>query len=55
MKRHRSALTQLPFNAESCSTETANVESWADNNHLKLNRIKSAEIVLSGQEVEWQC
>ena len=33
------------FNAGSCSAEIANVESWADNNNLKLNRIKSAEIV----------
>jgi len=33
------------FNAESCFAEIANVESWADNNNLKLNRIKSAEIV----------
>ena len=32
-------------NAESCPVEIANVESWADNNNLKLNRIKSAEIV----------
>ena len=33
------------FNAGSCSTEIVNVERWADNNNLKLNRIKSAEIV----------
>jgi len=32
-------------NAESCPAEIANVESWADNNNLKLNRVKSAEIV----------
>ena len=32
-------------NTESCPAEIANVESWADNNRLKLNRIKSAEIV----------
>ena len=32
-------------NAESCPAEIANVESWADNNNLKLNRIKSADIV----------
>ena len=31
-------------NAESCPAEIANVESWADTNNLKLNRIKSAEI-----------
>jgi len=29
-------------NTESCPAEIANVESWADNNNLKLNRIKSA-------------
>jgi len=41
-----SYLTVPAFNAESCPAEIANAESWADNNNLKLNQIKSAEIVL---------